>query len=101
MSFAPDSVNYAPYGDGTILGRFNLKENNYLFEFSTATEQVFGPNFFPHKIWVSHGSVGTEQNFRYGEVKKTVVYIVVDEDEMGNPVVQKWNIKNHTLFSAE
>jgi hypothetical protein len=31
-------------------------------------------------------------------VKKTVAYIVVDEDEFGLPVIEKWNIKRHRNY---
>lgn len=30
---------------------------------------------------------------RFANVKKTVAYVVVDEDEAGAPVVEKWSIK--------
>lgn len=30
---------------------------------------------------------------RFATVKKTVAYIVIDEDANGEPVVEKWNIK--------
>jgi hypothetical protein len=29
---------------------------------------------------------------------KTGAYVVVDEDEYGLPVVEKWNIKQHQQF---
>jgi hypothetical protein len=35
---------------------------------------------------------------RYGLVKKTVIYIVVDENEDGL-VVEKWHIKKHIIYN--
>jgi len=36
---------------------------------------------------------------RYGKVLKTVAYIAIDEDEYGNPVVEKWDIKKYRKYS--
>jgi hypothetical protein len=43
---------------------------------------------YPHKLWTLDG-------YRYARVLKTVAYIVVDEDEYGLPVIEKWDIANH------
>ena len=32
---------------------------------------------------------------RFANVKKTVAYVCIDEDEHGNAVMDKWFIKNH------
>jgi hypothetical protein len=37
---------------------------------------------------------------RYAKVCKKVVYIVVDEDECGEPVIEKWNITDHHRYNA-
>lgn len=62
---------------------------NY-FEFSLNDVDTMGD--WPHKVWV--GGLVNDQGFRFARVLKTVAYIVVDEDEMGQPVVEKWNIKS-------
>jgi hypothetical protein len=36
--------------------------------------------------------------YRYATVKKTVAYIVVDEDENG-PVVEKWFLKKNNKYA--
>jgi hypothetical protein len=46
---------------------------------------------FQHEIDVLDG-------IRYGNVKKTVVYICADENEVGAPVINKWNIKKHLIY---
>jgi hypothetical protein len=37
--------------------------------------------------------------YRLGNVLKTVAYLIVDEDEFGEPIVEKWNIKGHTEYT--
>jgi len=36
--------------------------------------------------------------YRYALVKKTVAYVCVDEDDYGQPVVEKWHIKRHREY---
>ena len=43
---------------------------------------------FPHKLITNDG-------FRYANIKATVAEIAVDEDEYGQPVVEKWQIYSH------
>ena len=95
MAFAP-STTYFDIGDGTILGRFDEVEHGHTFEFSLALDS----SDYPHKVWVSDQRVGGEQGWRWAIVKKTVAYIVVDEDDNG-PVIQKWYIKNHCLYRPQ
>ena len=84
MSFSPS------YVDG-LMGQFREKDHGHYFEYKAAPDPIFGHEF-PYLIYVSDdGSV------RYGDVKKTVAYIVVDEDENG-PVVEKWFIKNQREY---
>ena len=37
--------------------------------------------------------------WRFANVRKTVAVIVVDEDEFGLPVTEKWNIKKNVEYS--
>ena len=97
MAYAPDSVGFT-YGDGSILGSFTEQDCDNLFEFSTNHEEMTDEWDFPHLIWVSHNAVG-QWNARYGKVLKTVAYIAIDEDEYGNPVVEKWDIKKYRKYS--
>ena len=43
---------------------------------------------FPHKLITNDG-------FRYANIKETVAEIAIDEDEYGNPIVDKWQIYSH------
>lgn len=93
MSFAPSSVY--PITDG---GAFIEKSVGNLFEYTADSDS----SEFPHRVWVADDRniiPGLESGWRYGLVKKTVAYLVVDEDEYGKPVIEKWSIKNHKTYS--
>ena len=100
MAFAHDSI-YFNSGDSSILGCFREQDRDNLFEFSENRDQegAWG-NRFPHKIWVTEPREGIDQGYRYGTVKKTVAYLAVDEDAFGNPVMEKWYIKGHRLYTV-
>lgn len=83
---------YHDIGDGSILGCFTESEYGNRFEFSTNNEGCAFSSEYPHIVWV-----GNDKR-RFAMVKKTVAYIVVDEDETGAPVVEKWNIKAHRKY---
>jgi hypothetical protein len=53
---------------------------------------------YPHKVWVGGEGVCGMRGYRYANVRKTVAVIVVDEDEKGLPVVEKWNLKKNTNY---
>ena len=84
------------------IGVFTEKVTGNYFEFSVNDEPMnshLGEDF-PHKIWVGGGLLCGMTGYRYGTVKKTVAYVVVDEDEFGLPVVEKWNIKKHKEYQS-
>lgn len=91
MAFAPSAVY--PIREG---GAFIEKDHGNLFEYDLHGESRL-PDY-PHRVWVSENPVN-DSGWRYALVKKTVVYIVTDEDESGQPVVQKWSIKGHRIYS--
>lgn len=84
---------HAPlYGiDGTI-GVFTEKKYGNRFEYAAAPHLLFGEEY-PHRLYVGYNG-----ETRYANVKKTVAYVVVDENDEGSPVVQKWDIKNHVTY---
>ena len=51
---------------------------------------------FPHRICVNdpHG-----WKYRFARVLKTVAHVVIDEDEHGHPVIERWKIKRHRQYS--
>jgi len=75
------------------IGAFQEREVGNWFEYSANTDSITSfTEDFPHKIWVCDG-------YRYGNVRKTVVVICIDEDEYGLPVTQKWSIKKHREYA--
>lgn len=51
-------------------------------------------------MWVSERPIN-DSGWRYALVKKTVAYIVVDEDDSGRAVIEKWSIKGHRFYNGE
>jgi hypothetical protein len=47
---------------------------------------------YGQRVWVSSNPIN-DSGWRYARVLKTVAYIVTDENEYGDPVVEKWNIR--------
>jgi len=79
-----------------ILGLFFEKEYGKLFEYG---ERLEGDKWlrrdYPHIVYVGGGES------RIAKVMKTVAYVVMDEDEYGLPVVEKWQLKRHEKFAVE
>ena len=75
------------------IGCFTEKEVGNYFEYSHNDEEEdsWGGKW-PHKIWVGDG-------YRYGMVMVTRAYVVVDEDDCGEPVVEKWLLKKNRLYA--
>ncbi len=94
MAHAPTDTCFAPHGDGSIRGCFTHAETKKHFDFSAATEaeQAFGPEF-DMKVWVRDG------DWRLARVLKTVAHVVVDEDEHGRPVTERWQTRRHERFT--
>jgi hypothetical protein len=80
------------YGTDGALGEFVEKDEGQIFEYVAAADPVFGHEY-PHKIMVGYNG-----EYRYGNVKKTVAHIVVDEAADGSPVVEKWYFKRHVMY---
>jgi len=98
MSFAPINTYFDQ--DATILGAFVEKDFDELFEFTVNDEETsaFNPEEYPHKVYVTSNPLGGMHAWRYARVLKTVAYIITDEDENGDPVVEKWDIKRQQLY---
>lgn len=76
---------------GNVLGRFINAETRAVFEYGVVGDLPFGPEY-RCAVWLSDGS------FRYAKVLRTVAYVVVDEDECGGPVVERWEIRQHKEY---
>lgn len=78
------------------VGRFVEREVGNYFEYSLNDDDFDFCKEFAHKVWV--GGLVNDQGYRYANVKKTVAYVCVDEDEYGRPVVEKWQLKNNVAY---
>ena len=84
----------------TTIGQFTERSVGKTPEYSPNTdiESGWDPKWdqfaqdFPHKLWTLDG-------YRYARVLKTVAYVVVDEDDTGLPVTEKWDITSHKVWS--
>ncbi len=97
MSYAPSK--FYPLTKG---GCFREKDTDNFFEYDKHDDFIEDwilPDFC-HRVWVNSRPVN-DSGWRYALVKKTVAYIVIDEDEYGKPVIQKWHIKNHDKYGEQ
>lgn len=80
-----------------IIGSFTEKGDGNHFEFKLVECGIWKAWGCTHEVAVG-GVIG--YRYRGAKVLKTVAYIAVDEGANGEPIWEKWNIKNHTLFPA-
>ena len=71
------------------IGNFIEKDYGNNFEYSVNETGMFPE--YPHIVWV--GSIG-DQGFRFAKVKKTVAYILTDED-----MVERWYLKKNDSYT--
>ena len=93
-------MGYYTYTEAPI-GNFIEKDHGNNFEYSLNNEQddyskSIAENY-PHKVWVGSGQIGGDSGWRYANVKKTVAYIIVDEDD-GGPILERWFLKKNTEY---
>lgn len=73
-----------------IVGEFQELEFKKYFEYRLAPSESWGTTFgFPYQV--ATGSLG---EMRYAKIYKTVAYVVIDQDDNGDPVIEKWQIKH-------
>ena len=93
-------MGYYTYTQSPI-GCFTEKEVGNYFEYSLNDDPINNINEdFPHKVWVGGGQIN-DSGYRYANVKKTVAYICVDEDEFGLPVIEKWYLKKNVEYAID
>ena len=76
---------------GGNIGEFQEVDHGQYFTYKATNDQWAIDNGYKHEIDVLDG-------VRYADVKRTVAYVVVDENEVGMPVVEKWFIKRHNVY---
>jgi hypothetical protein len=81
------------------IGVFVEKDTGNYFEYSINDDANEWQENYPHKVWVGGEGVCGQRGYRYAKVKKTVCYIIVDEDENG-PVLERWFLKKNTEYAT-
>jgi hypothetical protein len=82
------------------IGCFVERDTGNYFEYSTNDDPLNNCNEDSlHKVWVGGEGVCGMRGYRYATVRKTVAYVVVDEDEYGLPVVEKWQLKKNRVYA--
>lgn len=90
MAYAPVKA----HDERRIAGYFRHAETKKEFEYSKPLPDdkvVF--TGFDRQVWV-----GPLQETRWAKVLETVAYIVVDEDENGWPVTERWPLSKHRHY---
>jgi len=77
-----------------LTGQFVEREYGKYFEYDALSDS----SEHPYRVWVTTPWEGRDSGWRYAKVLKTVAYVVIDEDENGL-VVEKWSIKNHSVYA--
>jgi len=96
MAYAPHT-NSPDMTAPRILGRFTGCEYGTTFEYAQrpADDTTFAPEY-PHLVYVGQN---TKRDFRYARVLGTVAHVVIDEGADGEPVIEKWQIKQHSRYA--
>ncbi len=78
---------------GRVKGGFTEVDFGMHFEFKNLSpeDRTFGDDY-PQRVYT--GASGG----RFARVLKTVAYIVIDEGPGGQPIVQKWKIRNFKAY---
>jgi len=95
-----DDMSFIPLqreGVDNIVGHFFERTTDNIFQVShNDLDDSFSERMkslgYDMRVWVSSNPVN-DSGWRYAKVLKTVAYIVTDENEYGDPVVEKWEIK--------
>ena len=107
-------MSLAPYCNKNLIGSFVESScgNTFEYEVNKFSDDWWSESFcrkgtgrscrhrvacYPHIVWVSSNPIN-DSGWRYANVKKTVAYIVTNENELGHPIVEKWDIKKHIKF---
>lgn len=88
----------ADYDRGLVLGIFTEADHGKPFEYLQRTDEAGSwAADFPHLVCVAD-VIGW--SYRFAKVLKTVAYVVTDEAADGSPIIQKWQIKSHKIYST-
>ena len=85
-------INYDKQFSGDA-GEFFLPETRKYFTFRPTTNPWASQHDLTHEVDVLDG-------VRFAIVRKTLAYVAVDEDQWGNPVLQKWMITKRKTYAT-
>lgn len=95
MAFAPYGNFNRKLNDPVVLGQFSHTETKVRFEYgSRVSINSEEPSYleYPNVVFLIDG------NTRFAKIKKTVAYVVIDEDENGW-VIEKWPLRQHKKYT--
>ena len=75
-------------------GEFYLPETRKYFSFRPAIK-----NSWAEKHNLIH-EVDVLDGIRFAIVRKSIAYVAIDEDQYGNPVLEKWVITKRRIFQS-
>lgn len=75
---------------------FFINEFNNSYEYYKTEDAWDVAHGFEYRIYVGSSLIGLET--RPVKLLKTIVYVGVDEDGHGNPIIEKWKIKKHFVY---
>jgi hypothetical protein len=96
VGHVPYELLRKPSGNGKVIGCFRSKETDNFFEFSDGSDESPWV-MFPHLVWFN-SVFKDKRDSRFALVKKTVVEVVVDEKDNGDPITEKWSIKQYKNY---
>lgn len=82
------------YNPVDAIGEFQESTIGKWFTYRKTTNPWALGNGFTHEIDVLDG-------VRFASILKTRAYIVIDEDENGNPLAELWMIKKNSLWDSK
>lgn len=77
------------------IGEFQERDYGNWFTYKKTTDEWAISHGYEFQIDVNDL---TGRPYRFAKILKTVAYVVVDEDENGAPVFEKWHLKRHNVF---
>lgn len=81
-------------------GQFKEKDGGKTFWYYEGAHDEWAlKNGATHTLQLGHKPVG-QSMFRAAKILKTVAYVAVDEDELGNAVWEKWNYRWHEQYGV-
>tara|TARA_R100000988_G_scaffold1795_1_gene1794 strand:+ start:1613 stop:1897 length:285 start_codon:yes stop_codon:yes gene_type:complete len=79
------------------IGLIREKEfgNEFYYSLNDPEDSWLPVEDYPHRIWIgTNGACG----WRMANIKKTVAYIVIDEWENGQPLIEKWSLTKNEII---